>query len=548
MAIRPDRHNTDRMTIHRFHNIFRAIAATLATAAMMLTSGCLKNDIPYPRIQPDITAIEAEGLLSPAEIDVPGRMVVMKFDESVDLSNVDITSYSLSEGASIVNGDLDKPVNLTKYYIVTLKLYQEYDWVLQGVQTIERYFTVENQIGATIIDVTARRVVVTVPESSGLEKVKVLKIKLGPAGEKNGRPITVTTPALAGETIDLTQPVKVTVSSFGREETWTIYGETATSNVATLRADAWTQVAWIYGTAIEGRDNGVEYRLKGADEWIKAPQSAITSTGGSFYARLTNLNPQTTYEARTYSDEELGAIVEFTTGSIEQVPNSSLSEWSKAGKVWNPWPEGGESFWDTGNKGATIAGESNSTPTTDTSSGTGQAARLETIFASVFGIGKLAAGNIFTGTYVRTDGTNGVLSFGRPFTQRPTKLRGYLKYNSTPISNTTADYADLLGQPDICSVYIALIDSHEPVEIRTNPKNQQMFDPNGSYVVAYGNFESNQTIPEYIPFEIELDYRATDRVPRYIIIVASASKYGDFFTGGVGSLLCIDDLELLYDY
>ncbi len=141
MAIRPDRHNTDRMTIHRFHNIFRAIAATLATAAMMLTNGCLKNDIPYPRIQPDITAIEAEGLLSPAEIDVPGRMVVMKFDESVDLSNVDITSYSLSEGASIVNGDLDKPVNLTKYYIVTLKLYQEYDWVLQGVQTIERYFT-----------------------------------------------------------------------------------------------------------------------------------------------------------------------------------------------------------------------------------------------------------------------------------------------------------------------------------------------------------------------------------------------------------------------
>ncbi len=86
------------------------------------------------------------------------------------------------------------------------------------------------------------------------------------------------------------------------------------------------------------------------------------------------------------------------------------------------------------------------------------------------------------------------------------------------------------------------------MEIRTNPKNQQMFDPNGSYVVAYGNFESNQTIPEYIPFEIELDYRATDRVPRYIIIVASASKYGDFFTGGVGSLLCIDDLELLYDY
>lgn len=536
------------MIISRINHIFKATAALLAAAAMLLLTGCLKNDIPYPRIQPDITAIDADGLLSPAEIDVAGRMISMKFDESVDLRNVNITSYSLSEGASIVNGYLDKPIDLTRYYIVTLKLYQEYDWVIKGEQTIDRYFTVENQIGPTVIDVTARRVVVTVSESAGLEQVKVLTMKLGPAGETDGKPVTETTPDLTGQTINLCQPVEVKVTTFGHEATWTIYGETATSNVATLRADAWTQVAWIYGTAIEGRDNGVEYRLKGTDEWIKAPKESITSTGGTFYARLTGLNPETAYEARTYSDEEYGSTVDFTTGQIVQVPNSSLSEWNKAGKVWNPWPEGGEPFWDTGNRGATIAGESNSTPTTDTSSGTGQAARLETVFASVFGIGKLAAGNIFTGEYLRTDGTNGVLSFGRPFTQRPTKMRGYVKYKSMPISNTTADYAHLMGQPDICSVYIALLDSPEPVEIRTNPKNQQMFDPNSPYVIAYGNFESDQTIPEYIPFEIELDYRATDRVPRYIIIVASASKYGDFFTGGVGSLLCIDDLELIYDY
>jgi hypothetical protein len=97
-------------------------------------------------------------------------------------------------------------------------------------------------------------------------------------------------------------------------------------------------------------------------------------------------------------------------------------------------------------------------------------------------------------------------------------------------------------------VYIALLDSSQPVEIRTNPKNRQLFDPNGSSVVAYGSFQSGQTIPNYIPFEIELDYRATNRVPTYIMIVASASKYGDYFTGGVGSVLYIDDLELLYDY
>lgn len=516
--------------------------ASLPVMVMMILLGsCIKNDIPYPRIQPDITAIDAEGLLSPAEIDVAARMVVMKFDETVDMENVNITSYSLSEGASIVKGDLDKPINLTKYYILTLKLYQEYDWVIQGIQNIERYFTVENQIGSTVIDVTGRRVVVTLPETTGLDNVKVLTMKLGPQG-------ATAAPELVGETISLKRPVEVTVSSFGREEVWTIYGETATSNVTTLRADAWTQVAWVYGTAIEGRDNGVEYREQGAENWIKAPESWITHTGGTFYARLQNLNPETTYEARTYSDSEYGATETFTTGLIEQVPNSTLGEWNQVGKVWNPWPAGGTPFWDTGNKGATTIGESNSTPTTDTSSGTGQGARLETVFAGIGVIGKLAAGNIFVGEYVRTDGTNGVLRFGREFTQRPTKMRGYLKYNCATISHSNDEYKKLVGQPDTCSVYIALVDSQEQIEIRTNPKNRQLFDPKASYVVAYGSFQSGESIPEYIPFEITLDYRATDRMPKYILIVASASKYGDFFTGGAGSVLYIDDLELLYDY
>ncbi|MDE5661445.1 MAG: PCMD domain-containing protein, partial [Muribaculaceae bacterium] len=34
----------------------------------------------------------------------------------------------------------------------------------------------------------------------------------------------------------------------------------------------------------------------------------------------------------------------------------------------------------------------------------------------------------------------------------------------------------------------------------------------------------------------------------YIIVCASASKYGDYFTGGVGSTLWIADFELEYDY
>jgi len=77
------------------------------------------------------------------------------------------------------------------------------------------------------------------------------------------------------------------------------------------------------------------------------------------------------------------------------VPNTNLDEWWLNGKVWNPWPEGGTPYWDTGNKGATTLGPSNSTPTDDTSTGTGWAARLETKFVGIGALGKLAAGNLF---------------------------------------------------------------------------------------------------------------------------------------------------------
>ena len=32
------------------------------------------------------------------------------------------------------------------------------------------------------------------------------------------------------------------------------------------------------------------------------------------------------------------------------------------------------------------------------------------------------------------------------------------------------------------------------------------------------------------------------------MICASASKYGDYFTGGAGATMYIDDIKLVYDY
>ncbi|MDE6394667.1 MAG: PCMD domain-containing protein, partial [Duncaniella sp.] len=262
----------------------------------------------------------------------------------------------------------------------------------------------------------------------------------------------------------------------------------------------------------------------------------------------TGLKPLTSYVARAYSGSDYGAEIEFTTQGTEQLPNSDFEQWWLDGKVWNPWAEGGSPFWDTGNKGATTLGTSNTYPSDDTPTGKGRSACLETRFVGIGMIGKLAAGNIFAGSYVRTDGTNGILSFGRPWTIRPTRLRGWMKYHSAPISSTTSGYENLKGEPDTGIIWIALIDTDEPFEIRTNPNNRQLFDPDGPYVVAYGKAEWNTDVTEWSRFEVTLDYKSTSRVPKYVVCTASASVLGDYFTGGNGSVMMIDDFELLFDY
>lgn len=525
----------------KFKN-YTYLLVVVAAAIAALAPGCIKNDIPYPRIQANFLSFSAEGETQGPVIDSLSRTVTLTFPENVDIYSVRVNDYALTPGAEIVDDPFGEPIDLSKPLFVTLRLYQDYDWAIKANQDIERYFEVAGQVGTSFIDAPGRRVVVSLPKRASLSEVRVERAKLGPEGSKMMPDLS------EGGVVDLNEPLKVFVEAFGRTSTWTIYAEQVTSTVTTEGVDAWTCVAWVRGQAEAGKDNGVEYRLKGSQEWTRLDASEVTATGGSFCGRIIHLDPETTYEARTYSGSDYGETVEFTTGSIIQLPNSDFDSWWLDGKVWNPWPEGGRQYWDTGNKGATTLGQSNSVPTEDTPSGSGWAAKLESKFIGISVVGKLGAGNIFTGKYLRTDGTNGILSFGQEYTSHPTKLRGYLKYNCVDISHSNSTYSNLIGQPDTCIIWMALIDSNEPFEVRTNPKNQHLFDPDASDVIAYGKIQYGETVPEYIPFEFELNYRSTSRTPRYVIIAASASKYGDYFTGGSGSILYVDDFELIYDY
>lgn len=515
----------------------------MALVLTLMLSGCLKNDIPYPRIQPNITAIAAEGQTKDAAIDNVTRNVTLYLDENVNIKAVHLTEFSITPGSHLIS-DIDTDnFNLSSPLKVTLGLYQDYVWTISAEQDITRYFSVESQIGESVIDVPGRRIIVTLPNSIDLKKIHVLSAKLGPAD-------ATVNPPVADEIIDLSVPFETVVTAYGEEQLWTIYADLVEATVFTNRVDAWSQVAWAYGSALEGHDNGFRYRAKGAPEWTDVADSDISFNGGAMTACIKHLSPETEYEVVAYSDTETGAVLSFKTEDVMQLPNSDFADWWKDNAVWCPWADGGTPFWDTGNKGAATLGQSNVTPSDDTPSGVGKAAKLESKFVNLFGIGKFASGSIYAGRYVATDGTNGILSFGRDFKLRPTKLRGYFKYNCATIDypKSNPELPQLIGQPDTCIVWVALIDSPNPFEIRTNPQNRSLFNPNAPSVIAYGKMQCGETVSSYRQFDVNLNYVATDRVPKYILVVASSSAYGDYFTGGNGSTMYVADFELLYDY
>lgn len=514
------------------------IAATVAT----LTS-CIENDLPLPTIQATFTAFEVEGATQAPKIDRQLQTVTVYIDELTDPRSVKVDSVAFNEGETVKSSvDFSQRLNLTSPYAVTLSLYQDYEWDIRSEQEIERYFEVQGQIGDADIDYINHRVVTLVTASTDLRRVKINRAKLGPAD------LTTETPAITS-LVDFTTEQKVEISYYGKTEQWTIYVVNSTSSIEMKSADAWTRVAWLEANGVAGADNGFMYRQKGSEEWIDLPDEQITlSTSGSFKGCLKGLQPLTEYEYYAYCNSDVTEIGTFTTEEEVPLPNGSFDDWHQDGKVWNPWPIGGMKFWDTGNKGATSVGASNSVPTDDAcpANPTGQAAFLETKYIVI----KLAAGNLYVGDYVKTDGTNGIIDMGREWTTRPTKLRGWYKYQPQPM-NVVSDelsHLNLKGKNDTCNIYVLLGDWDAPVQVRTNPRNRKLIDFNDPKIIAVAQLQSGDVVSEYKQFEIEFEYRSTSRKPKYLISVISASKYGDYFTGGDGSLLTVDEFEFDYDY
>ncbi len=544
------------MHVIMVRTLFYKLGMLLLLAAVLC--GCIKNDIPFARIPLSITALKVEGQIGTTSFSEKDRTATVTLAETVNPKKVKIDSigYTDKAVAALSSGDV---IDLTNDVEVTLSLYQDYVWKIMRNQPIERRLTVSNQVGNAVFDEDKRLVTINITKSASLRDVELVDLKLGPTGAAyNGS--TEGLPAVSWNRYAnyAETTIHVTYSDFIDEE-WTVKVYNSDSDVLTERADGWVNVAWMYGAGVAGTECGFEYREAGAENWIAVPKEYVTVNGGQFYARVPHLKANTTYECRAFSDGQRAKEVQFSTVDMGSFPNMGFEDWHKSEKsVICPWAKDGSVFWDTGNHGSAIVGEKNvTTNVPDIRPGsTGKyAACLSS--QNILGV-KFAAGNLFVGEYKDTEGTNGILGFGREFASYPTALKGWFKYQTAPIKFVSKGYEHLKNEPDTCIVWVALGDweltqnaetgQKTAVEIRTdNNNNGKYFDKNDPHVIAYGEMTCGEDVNEYKSFEVKLDYRATNRVPTSLLIVCSASKYGDYFTGGE-SVMWIDDFSLVYDY
>ena len=557
----------------------RYLKTAFAAAAALLAASCISNDIPYPVVELRIANVEGEGF-SVSENNVTSRVVTLTLDEATDIRNVKIDAVTYDAVVHSIelnkaelldqvrsSQELTGTFNLLSPIYTTLSLYQDYDWTICAVQTIERRFSVTGQIGATEIDTENRIVRVYVPDDTDLGHIEIEELKLGPAE------ITTYSPSLeelSGSSFESVRFVDVTCH--GVTERWMLYVETTNVKVALREADLWQNTGTV--TALISADEyasgaALEYRIKGDTEWQPMQESGydagiLTATIAPEWKTETNPNGLTVYKlvpkkglfaGHTYEfrllvgGSEQGAPLEYTAPAGNTIPNGDMEDASM-------------SCWTQNNKTAEFWGSGNNTFTkglcTQASFAGGTRAKLQATSA----VGVLASGNLFTGLFQKDLITRGVVSFGQTYAwkARPRALKvQYFAEHIGPVDIDKKFGAPIgMGDQDRARIMVAIVDWNARREVGsgTEPPTgtwdpQEAASTEQGKIIAYGSLfiDESSTGDRMIDTELELHFYDREAKPSglyQLVISCSTSAYGDFMTGCKSNVLYIDNFEWAY--
>ena len=544
-------------------------------SALFAFTGCITNDLPYPVVVPNVVSVEVEGAGN-VEIDNAKRVITVHLQEYVNPRKVNVKSIEVDSEIAEFSSALIGVHDLSSPYRFSIRTYDDYEWTLTAVKNIDRYFTVEGQIGSSVIDEANCRAVATVGKDTDITDIKVTSLKLGPEGLSDySKDMSSLKDFTHGQTVDVT--------FFDETQTWNLFVEVTDVSVDIVKVNSWARKAYVTCAGTAGQENGVQYRKLGTLKWTPVSQEDITSEGGTFTAQINGLDPDTAYEVYAYSGEDATDVWEFTTEPATMIPNGSFEYASKvAGKDYYKFydPSCGVSdgmymFWGSGNgegsegvNGSANLGIVITYIDTEIKVDGRQSVRAQTSQMA----GMLAAGNLFTGQFAGLVGTSGgMVNFGRPWTTRPSALKIYCRYQTgkmdiikgapAGVSLTKDDYdmAEIkfavgdwdyrkYGGSKSSPVHINTTDAGTFVDFNTDPStiaNGNLIIHHDGYVLN-GEAKVSASTGEWVEYTIPLNYRDMERMPTHIIVSCAASRFGDYFTGCSSSKLWIDAVELIY--
>lgn len=201
-------------------------------------------------------------------------------------------------------------------------------------------------------------------------------------------------------------------------------------------------------------------------------------------------------------------------------------------------------------------------PIKDAKSGN-SAARIETVdtkgkfydlgFLKI-NIPKVTTGTLFLGKFV-TDINNTLNStkFGMPYYKKPLRVRGYYKYTpgnefyrATGMSDCHIPSLEE-KTTDECAINAILYEVENEDDAYLTGANA--YDENNGKLVARAELKDGTAKSDYTSFDLEFEYKygkTYDPNKKYrLAIICASSKWGDTFSGAPGSVLYVDDIEII---